>query len=92
MLLEFELIVPRVYFVFSLSLFSKDFGIVLLQQIILPNTRYYALVQVDMVKAFGVLCVVTNDSSQTTYYALVQENIVKRVRRVSCSMALHQHK
>jgi hypothetical protein len=45
-----------------------------------------------MVKPFGVVCVVTNDSPHTTYYALVQKDIVKRVRRVSCSMALDQHK
>jgi hypothetical protein len=45
-----------------------------------------------MVKSFGVLCVATNDSPRTTYYALVQEDIVKSVRRVSCSMALDQHK
>ncbi len=62
----------------------------LLQQISPPNTRYYALLQEDSVKSFGVLCVATNDSPP--YYALVQEDIVKRVRRVSCSMALDQHK
>jgi len=45
-----------------------------------------------MVKPFGVLCVATNDSPPTTYHAFVQEDIVKRVRRVSCSMALDQHK
>jgi hypothetical protein len=61
------------FFPLSLSLLKR------LWYIIPPNIRYYALVQEDMVKPFGVLCVATNDSPHTTYYALVQEKCEESV-------------